>query len=188
MYKQLAIALAAAVALCSCNDGKSYAELLTDETKATNNFLANQNVILDVPADNNFEIDEDAPYYRLDEENNIYMQIISMGDLDDMAQDDELIYMRFTRYNLYSYDAATDDLGEGYGNATDLSLGSASFRYNNFTLTSSSMWGTGLQMPLKYIGINGEVNILIKSQYGLTDEIANVIPYLYNVRYFRAAT
>ena len=45
--------VAAAAALTGCNDSKSYAELLTDETKAINVFLSNQNVILDLPADGN---------------------------------------------------------------------------------------------------------------------------------------
>ena len=35
--------------LSSCNDSKSYAELLTDEMHSVNNFLANQDVILELP-------------------------------------------------------------------------------------------------------------------------------------------
>lgn len=46
----------------SCNDGKSYADLLNDEAKAVNTFLADQNVILDLPKDNDFIIGEDAPF------------------------------------------------------------------------------------------------------------------------------
>ena len=37
-----------------------------------------------------------------------------------------------------------------------------------------------------YLGIDSEVNLVIKSQYGYTEEISNVTPYLYNVRYFRS--
>lgn len=33
-------------ALSSCNDSKSYADLLRDETKAINNYLADQRVIV----------------------------------------------------------------------------------------------------------------------------------------------
>ena len=96
--------------LSSCDDSKSYAELLTDEAHAINSFLANQNVILDLPKDDDFVTGPDAPYYRLDEEGNVYMQIVNAGDKNMMAKDDELIYFRFTRYNLYNYDAAKNEL------------------------------------------------------------------------------
>ena len=43
-------------------------------------------------------------------------------------------------------------------------------------------------MPLQFpsLGLGCEVNLVVKSQYGLTSEIAQVIPFMYNVRYFRA--
>ena len=53
--------------LASCEDGKSYAELLNEQDRAVNNFLADQVVLLDIPEDTIFEVGEDAPYYRLDE-------------------------------------------------------------------------------------------------------------------------
>ncbi len=150
--------------LSSCDDSKSYAELLTDEAHAINSFLANQNVILDLPKDDDFVTGPDAPYYRLD---------------------DELIYFRFTRYNLYNYDAAKNELLDGWGNSDDLSMGSSSFRFGNYTLSSSSQWGSGIQMPLNYVGMESEVNIVIRSQYGLSSEISQVMPYVYNMRYFK---
>ena len=48
------MALAAATALTSCNDDRSYAEMLTKETRATNIFLADQRVINEIPTDTNF--------------------------------------------------------------------------------------------------------------------------------------
>jgi hypothetical protein len=171
--------------LSSCDDSKSYAELLTDEAHAINSFLANQNVILDLPKDDDFVTGPDAPYYRLDEEGNVYMQIVNAGDKNMMAKDDELIYFRFTRYNLYNYDAAKNELLDGWGNSDDLSMGSSSFRFGNYTLSSSSQWGSGIQMPLNYVGMESEVNIVIRSQYGLSSEISQVMPYVYNMRYFK---
>lgn len=96
--------------LSSCNDSKSYAELLTDEMHSVNNFLANQDVILELPDDGVFIEGADAPYYRLDEDGNVYMQVIDSGDKNLMAQDDELIYFRFTRWSLHSYDPYTGDI------------------------------------------------------------------------------
>lgn len=170
-----------------CNNKKSYAELLKEENKSVNTYLADQNVILSIPPDSVFVAGKDAPFYRLDEEGNVYMQVVNPGNLEQKVKNDELVYFRFTRWNLDSY-AKTGELSEGWGNATDMSLGSASFRYGNFTLTSSSQWGAGLQMPLAFLGMDCEVNLIIKSQYGVTSEMAQVIPFLYNVRYYNAVS
>lgn len=69
------------IAFCSCDDNKSYADLLEDETKAVNSFLADQCVIDKIPADSNFVVGPDAPYYKMDEEGDVYMQVINKGML-----------------------------------------------------------------------------------------------------------
>lgn len=103
-------------ALSSCNDSKSYADLLRDETKAINNYLADQRVIGDAPADSIFitrrglaeeiyaksgvtgvdyeeeigrimqDLSEDpakdAPFYRMDEDGNVYMKVVRTGDME----------------------------------------------------------------------------------------------------------
>jgi len=170
--------------LTSCDDSTSYADLLNDENKAVNVFLADQRVINEIPSDSVFEYGEDAPFYRLDEDGNIYMQVIKPGDRDNKVTDDQLIYFRFIRYNLNYY--ADGQLPEGTGNANDFDYINTSFRFANYSLNSSSKWGSGIQMPLYYLGIDCEVNLVIKSQYGFTDEISSVIPYLFNVRYFKS--
>ena len=182
------VAFVSLIVSTSCNDTKSYAELLTDENHACNSFLANQKVVIDIPADSVFEIGEDAPYYRIDEEGNLYMQVLDPGDPDDKAKYDDLIYFRFMRLNLsdlYNY-------GEGVinweGNADNMATSPTSFRYQNFSLSTSSQYGFGIQAPLNFLGVGCRVNIVIKSQYGFTDELAYVIPFLYNVRYFRPQT
>ena len=179
---------ASALLFSSCEDSKSYAELLNDETYATNRFLADHVVVNDLPADNKFitcaEKGDLAPYYKLDEEGDVYMQVVSPGTEGNMAVHDQLIYIRFMRYNLFNYKDA--NLGTPSGNDSDLSNGSASFRFDNFQVTSSYQWGKGIQLPLKYVPIDAEINLVIKSQAGLYSEIANVQPYLYQVRYFKA--
>lgn len=172
------------VVLYSCDDSESYADLLNNETVAVNNFLADQNIINEIPEDSIFQTGVDAPYYKMDEDGNIYMQVIKAGSRDSMAVNDQLIYFRFTRYNLLSY--SDGKLPEGWGNADDFDYNSTEFRFGNYSLPSSSQWGSAIQIPLYYLGIDSEVNLVIKSQYGYTEEISNVTPYLYNVRYFRS--
>lgn len=188
-YNTLLLAVAAAAGLiCSttaCNDSKSYAELLTEEGQAINNYLVNHRVETSLPEGNNFLVGEDAPFYQLDEEGNVYMQVLDPGNPDCMAQTDEQVYFRFTRWSLLNYDPFTGYLPEGWGNSDDLTLGSASFRFGNYTLSSSSSWGSGIQMPLNYIGLESRVKLIIRSQYGLSSEISNVTPFLYDVRYLR---
>lgn len=192
------MAVAATVLSTSCSDGKSYAEMLEDENKATNLYLAQHRVINGIPADSVFETVEDyiedgydesaalkmAPYYRMDDDGQIYMQVVQPGNRDDMAKSEQLIYFRFMRYNLSFY--LNYDVWTGEGNAEDLTSSNASFRFGNLSYASSAQYGSGIQLPLYYLGINCEVNILIKSQYGFTSEIGNVIPYVYNIRYYKS--
>lgn len=171
------------IALSACDNSKSYAELLTDENHNVNAFLANQRVVNSVPEDSVFEVGPDAPYYRIDEEGNVYMQVLSAGD-GGKVKDDQQVYFRYTRYDLSEY-ARTDSLPKGSGNSSDMEYDPTWFRYKNFTLTSSSQYGAGIQMPLNFLEFNAEVNLVVKSQYGFTSEIAYVVPFLYNIRYFK---
>ncbi len=181
----------------SCDDNESYAELLDKETIAVNNFLANQWVINEIPEDSIFISLLDVakpPYYKMEEDGNIYMQVLNPGTLSNMAKNDQLIYFRFSRCNIAEYDwySFSQDwvysgvIPEGWGNANDFDYKNTEFRFGNYTLPSSSQWGAAIQIPLYYLGIDCEVNLVIRSQYGYTNEISNVVPYLYNVRYFKS--
>lgn len=186
MFNRLFITLLACqlFILTSCNEDESYADLLNAETSIVNNFLADQRIVNEIPNDSNFIYGADAPYYRMEKDGNIYMQVINPGSKDNKAKEGELINFRFRRYDLYQYiDSLLPELW--FGNSDDFDYKNTEFRFGNYTQPSSSRWGTAIQLPLYYLGIDCEVNLVIKSQYGYTDEISNVVPYLYNVRYFR---
>lgn len=166
----------------ACKDTKSYNELLDEEEKAVNSFLANQRVVLEVPADTVFETGEDAPFYKLDEDGNVYMQVIKAGDRkNNKAETGQNIYFRYMRIDLKDYETGVDPDPIGNENSLNYSY----FSYNNYQLPSTSQYGYGIQMPLAYLGIDCEVNILIKSQYGFSSEISNVIPYIFHITYYR---
>ena len=72
------------------------------------------------------------------------------------------------------------------GNETSMDQQACSFNYGDYSLPSSSQWGYGLQFPLLFLGVECEVNLVIKSQYGFTGEISYVMTFFYHVRYYHS--
>lgn len=180
----LLVATLGMLSLNSCNDSESYADLLNKERHATNAYLANCRIVNEIPKDTVFEIGEDAPYYRIDPEGNVYMQVLKASDRKtDKANPSEKIYFRYMRYNLYYWYTYGEMYGSG--NEADMKAAPTYFQYGDYTLTISSQWGYGIQLPLSFLGVDSEVNLVIKSQYGWSSEISSVQPYLYHIRYFR---
>lgn len=172
--------------LLSCSKTQSYSELLREEEKAVNAFLAGERVILEVPADSiSFETGPDAPFYKLDEDGYVYMQVINKGDLNDKVEAGDLVYFRFTRENLKAKYFGMDYGDEGNSDNLVSNLGTTSFVYKNTYLQSSTRWGTGIQMPMRFFGYNSEVNLVLKSYYGFMEDQSICLPYLINVRYFK---
>lgn len=173
----------------SCSKSQSYAELLRDEEKAVNWYLAGYDVSLEVP---DTIIDfitketagDNAPYYKLDEEGYVYMQVVS-ASTEEMVESGDLVYFRFLRQSILDLYQSGGEIENWVGNSDYLPNGTTSFVYKNNVLESTTTWGLGIQMPLKFMGYNSEVNLIIKSYYGFTEEQANCIPYVMNIRYLK---
>jgi len=181
----LVSAVLTGLVVSSCSKSKSYSELLRTEEKAVNWFMAQHRVVNSVPEDSVFECGEDAPFYRMDEDGYIYMQVLNPGDKTMMAQKDQLVYFRYMRTNIQEMYDGLDP--QPTGNANNVGTGNAtSFRFDNTELPSTTAYGSGIQVPLKYLGLDCEVNIVIRSYYGIQSEIGVCQAYLYNVRYFPA--
>lgn len=183
------IVAAAAIALLltasSCSKSRSYSEMLRDEEKATNWWLSNQKVINEVPADSVFLTGEDAPFYKLDEDGFIYMQVINPGDLNNKAKKGQQVYFRYTRTNILDMYLGYDPSSSG--NAGDVGNGNtASFRFDDLYASSSQTYGAGIQMPLFYLGLDCEVNLVLRSYYGFQGETGQCQPYICNVKYYPA--
>ena len=183
---RIVMALSALVLLSACNDDQSYADRLNAERNAVNAYLANHRVVMSIPEDSVFEVGEDAPFYRVDADGNVYMQVLNAGDrAHDRAKTSEPIYFRYSRYNLATWYA--DGTWSVYsGNETTMDATSCSFNYSDYSLPSSSQWGYGVQYPLLFLGVECEVNLIIKSQYGFTNEISYVTPFFYHIRYYHS--
>lgn len=176
----------ATIMIASCSDSKSYSDLLKDEQKVSNWFLAQHHVCNEIPADSVFEVGEDAPFYRIDPDGYIYMQVLKVGDREIPNTGDQ-VYFTFTRYDIQTmYNNNTLEV-EGEGNQSDYlnSVGDTYFIYGNLNVSSSAKFGSGIQKPLSYLGYNSEVNILLKSYYGFQSDNTTCVPYLVNTRYFK---
>lgn len=177
-------AVLALTTLPSCDHTQSYSELLREEEKAVNAFLAQRQVALNIPADSiSFEMGENAPFYKLDEDGYVYMQVIDKGDMNARVQPEDVVYFRFSRQNINMIYQGQEAPVEG--NANDVTYGSTYFLYKNTTLTNSTQWGTGIQMPLRFFGYGCEVNLVLKSYYGFATDQTYCIPYIINLKYFK---
>ena len=184
------MAVALVCMLASCSKTESYTDLLKKEQRASNWFLAQHTVCNDIPADSVFLVGENAPYYKMDDDGYVYMQVLKADDKKDRVfpKTDEQVYFTFTRWNVDEmYSNNTLDV-EGEGNQDNFwnMIVDTYFIYDNLSIYSSAKYGSGIQLPLRYLGFNSEVNILLKSYYGFYDEGVTCIPYKVNVRYFKA--
>lgn len=179
--------IAVASTISSCSKSESYSDLLRDEEKAVNWYLAGQKVEMSVPEDSVFITGANAPYYRMDEDGTVYMQVLSAGDMSDRPSDGDRIYFRFMRRNINTmYEGGTVDVtANGNMDNFNSALGSTSFFLGNTTYPNTTQYGTGIQVPMKYLGYNSEVNLVLKSYSGFVTESSTCIPYLVNVKYYR---
>ncbi len=171
--------------ISSCNDDTSYADLLNQEDKLVNAFLVDQKVVNEIPADSVFQTGADAPYYCIDGEGQVYMQALVLGD-GQKAKDDQEIYFRYMAYNMAYYHDGKFDESFGSGNLNNMAQSPTSFRFKNYNMPTSKAWGVGLQMPMTFLPLNSEVNLVIKSQYGVSENMSYVQPYFFHVRYLKS--
>ena len=196
IYKLLLITSVLITVLPSCNEGESYSELLRTEQKAVNWYLSGCRVETKFPGIMECEKGDDAPFYKMDAEGYLYMQVVNPGDLiienegtsDEKwvspIENNQVVWFRFMRRNIKSlYKGLASDW---VGNADNMNstLGNTYLVYGNTQLPSTTQFGTGIQVPLKYVGYNSEVNLVISSYQGFETDKSSCIPYLMNIKYF----
>lgn len=162
----------------------TYEDLQKTEQRAIKSYLKKFDVYDELPSLNEIQVGSVAPFYKLDSDGYVYMQVVKMGSAPAATQG-ETIYFRFLRYNLLSYfENGVLPNGEGNMNSIDQSVTSFVVGSNQ---ASTTQWGPAIQMPMLLgLPIDSEVNLVVSSQAGFTSEVANVIPYLYNIRYYQA--
>lgn len=148
-------------------------------------YLSKFDVIDQLPDISDIQVGSVAPFYKLNSEGTVYMQVVRMGT-QSAATIGETIYFRFMRYNLLSY-LENGVLPNGEGNMNSITP-SATFFELDSDKPSTTQWGSAIQMPMLLgLPVDSEVNLVVASEAGLTSEISSVIPYLYNIRYFKTS-
>lgn len=185
----LAALMIICAALTSCEKGESYADLLRDEEKAVNWYLAQHRVETEAPTKaEDFEEGANAPFYRMNSDGTVYMQVINRGDLNDRPKLNDKVYFRYERTNIKNLWQGSTSVPEG--NMDNLATVATSLFYGNTTYPNSTQYGTGIQVPLDYLGYFSEVNLVIKSYSGFTgnnfsSEQTACIPFVYNIKYYK---
>lgn len=155
-------------------------DLRNCENRAINKYISQFRVIDAVPDIKDIQTGSDAPYYKLDVDGKVYMQVLQKGN-GSVPEYGDKIYFRFDRYNLI-YFLENGYLGDPFGNISDISSSATSFILND----EDSQWGSAIQMPLLLgLPLGSEVNLVVASDLGFTNEIANITPFLYKVMYLR---
>ncbi len=183
-----ALVVAGSAVIGGCSDTKSYSELLSEEERASNWYLAGFRVENTIPANGDFKTVEEygdaAPFYKMDNDGYLYMQVVKRG-AGEKVQKDDVVYFRFQRKNLLlmyeGYDVSWD------GNTNDMNANLQTyFVYGNKNLSSYTLYGEGIQKPLEYLPFLSEVNLVLRSYLGFSTDQSQCIPYIINIKYFPA--
>lgn len=170
--------------MVSCNDTKSYSDLLKEEEQAVNWYLAQHEIETRIPEDSVFETGPDAPFYKMDKDGYVYMRVLSTGDPARKAKEGDRVYFTFMRANIKDM---YNGLGTKWeGNAEDMTKPATSFFLGDTKLSSSTKYGNGIQLPMHYFGMYCEVELVMKSLEGFSTEMSTCLPFVYTVRYFPA--
>ncbi len=146
-------------------------------------YLSKFDVIDQLPAIGDIQVGSVAPFYKLNPEGTVYMQVVRMG-AGPAATADEQIYFRFLRYNLLYY-LENGVLPNSQGNGNSLTQDVTYFELGS-DKPSTLQWGAAIQMPM-LLGLpdDSEVNLVAASEAGFAGETNSVTPFLYNIRYYR---
>lgn len=169
----------------SCNKRKTYADLLKDEAKAIDKFIAkNKLVILDnFPSNGKFKSNE---FYR-DAATGVYYNIIDVGDTINFkkAEVGSEVYVRFSGLKYFSVNDSIE-----YSNLDPInSPWPETLVYRGpVTIINRSLYSNttpGWAVPLKYVGHTGKVKMIIPFNMGSSSDQSSYTPTFYEKVQFR---
>lgn len=168
----------------SCNKTKTYADLLKEENRAIDKFIAkNKLIILDaLPQNGEFKSNE---FYR-DPATGVYYNIIDVGDTvnyNKIKVGDE-VYVRFSGLKFFSENDTTE-----YSNLDPIrSPFPEEFVYRGpVTMINKSLYSAttpGWAVPLGSVGHTGRVKMIIPFNMGsINDQMAYTPTYYESIQY-----
>ena len=205
--KFLALTLIAIVALASCSDSETYADMKKKERSAINRYIANQkiNVISeDVFNAQNQTTNVDKNEWVLFDGTGVYMQIVREGCGKKLESGKtEKVLCRFNEYNILESDSTLQCsniysyLWEVEKMTVKNTLGTFSGTFDKenslmYNTYSSAAVPSGWLVPLTYIKLGipasatdeiAKVKLIVPHSMGQSNASQNVYPCMYEITY-----
>lgn len=209
--KFLALTLLAIVALASCSDSETYADLKKKERSAINRYIANQKIKViseDVFNAQNQTTNVDKNEWVLFEGTGVYMQIVREGCGKKLESGKtEKLLCRFNEYNILESDSTlqcTNIISYNWlvekmtvKNTSGTFSGTfdkeSSLMYNTYKSTAVP---SGWLVPLTYIKLGrpasetdeiAKVKLIVPHSMGQSNASQNVYPCMYEITYQQGA-
>ena len=205
--KFLALTLLAIVALASCSDSETYADMKKKERSAINRYIANQKIKViseDVFNAQNQTTNVDKNEWVLFEGTGVYMQIVREGCGKKLESGKtEKILCRFNEYNILESDSTLQcsNIYSYLWEVEKMTVKNTSGTFSGtFDKESSLMYNTysstavpsGWLVPLTYIKLGlpasatdeiAKVKLIVPHSMGQSNASQNVYPCMYEITY-----
>lgn len=183
--------LALSVGFQSCDDTKTYAEMLEEEKDGINDFIKK----------NNIKVISQSEFYAQDSVTNpdkneyvqlasgVYMQIVDRGSTNetDTVKSNDQILVRFMEYSILDKDTtlsnlnAVETVDEFLYKVTSSSIAGTFIQGFMMTYYSSSAVPAGWLVPLVYVRDGAHVKLIVPSKMGHQSAMQYVYPYFYDI-------
>ena len=209
--KFLALTLIAIVALASCSDSETYADMKKKERSAINRYIANQKIKViseDVFNAQNQTTNVDKNEWVLFDGTGVYMQIVREGCGKKLESGKtEKVLCRFNEYNILESDSTLQcsNIYSYLWEVEKMTVKNTSGTFSGtFDKESSLMYNTysstavpsGWLVPLTYIKLGrpasetdeiAKVKLIVPHSMGQSNASQNVYPCMYEITYQQGA-
>ena len=209
--KFLALTLLAIVALASCSDSETYADMKKKERSAINRYIANQKIKViseDVFNAQNQTTNVDKNEWVLFDGTGVYMQIVREGCGKKLESGKtEKVLCRFNEYNILESDSTLQcsNIYSYLWEVEKMTVKNTSGTFSGtFDKESSLMYNTysstavpsGWLVPLTYIKLGrpasetdeiAKVKLIVPHSMGQSNASQNVYPCMYEITYQQGA-
>ena len=172
MKTKLVLLLVFILAITACNDTSSYSDLLKQERKLIESFIANHGITV---VDEEPSTWENNVYWRIPDYDNFYFQLVERGDTIQEFEAQDIVNLRYLKYTL-----AAEGQADTIRNwTTQDSQHAVEVQY----MVQTDQSCTGWQVAIKYMKYNkAQCRIICPSKLGFSEENNNVTPYGYDIK------